>query len=100
LPFSAGSQLDFGGEYDAGVAENPKMSPRSPVVDCDTGAAPAAPVAATSPPSCRKICITLHIQDETTHLLLWFVRHAERQGLRFISHFNIIPTNIIPVFIT
>jgi len=61
LPFSAGSQLDLGGEYDTGVAENPKMSPRSPVVDCDTGAAPAAPVAPTSPPSCRKICFTLQL---------------------------------------
>ena len=62
LPFSAGSQLVLGGVYDEGVAENPKMSPRSPVVDCETGAA-APPVAPTSPPSCIKICSTHQLQD-------------------------------------
>lgn len=61
LPFSAGSQLVLGGEYDEGVAENPKMSPRSPVVDCDIGEAPVAPDAATSAPSCMKICFTLKL---------------------------------------
>jgi hypothetical protein len=50
------------------------MSPRSPVVDCDTGAAPAAPGAATSPPSCVKMYFTLQLQDEIIHLLFLFVR--------------------------
>jgi len=62
LPFSAGSQLVLGVKYDEGVAENPKMSPRSPVVDCETGAA-AAPDAPTSAPSCIKICSTFQLQD-------------------------------------
>lgn len=70
LPFSAGNQLVLGGEYDVGVAENPNMSPRSPVVDCDTGAVPAAPGAATSPPSCVNIYFTLQI----THSHLSVVR--------------------------
>jgi hypothetical protein len=37
------------------------MSPRSPVVDCDIGEAPVAPDAATSAPSCMKICFTLKL---------------------------------------
>jgi hypothetical protein len=83
LPFSAGSQLALGGEYDEGVAVNPKMSPRSPVVDCETGAAAAAavaPVAPTSPPSCTKICSPFQIQDEITHSLYSSVRFVTQYG--------------------
>ena len=90
MPFSAGSQLTLGGECDEGVAENPKMSPRSPVVDCETGAVAAVPVAPISPPSCTKICSTFQLQDETTQALYSSVRCVVTQyGVRIIFYFHI-----------
>jgi hypothetical protein len=95
LPFSAGSQLAFGGEYDEGAAENPNMSPSSPVVDCETGAAAVAAVAPTSPTSCIKSCSTFQLEDKTTYSLYSSVGRVTEYGLRLLSYFHITTLQIM-----